>query len=92
MIQHAGRTDHLEPGICLHLLARGQAERTAAQGEAEILQSDLSELLMELLQWGCTKFGQLNWLNTSPAINLRMARWLLQMLGVLGGDRLSVHG
>jgi len=31
----------LEPGICLHLIAKEQAERAAAQSEPEILQSDL---------------------------------------------------
>ena len=92
MTQRAGRAGRLEPGICLHLLAKEQAERAAAQGEAEILQSDLSGLLMELLQWGCTDPEQLNWLDTPPAINLQAAKRLLQMLGALEGDRLSARG
>ncbi|MCX9024121.1 ATP-dependent helicase HrpB [Citrobacter portucalensis] len=92
MTQRAGRAGRLEPGICLHLLAKEQAERAAAQGEAEILQSDLSGLLMELLQWGCTEPEQLNWLDTPPAINLLAAKRLLQMLGALEGDRLSARG
>lgn len=92
MTQRAGRAGRLEPGICLHLLAKEQAERAAAQGEPEILQSDLSGLLMELLQWGCTDPKQLNWLDTPPAINLQAAKRLLQMLGALEGDRLSAIG
>ncbi|HHG9063946.1 TPA: ATP-dependent helicase HrpB [Citrobacter freundii] len=92
MTQRAGRAGRLEPGICLHLLAKEQAERAAAQGEPEILQSDLSGLLMELLQWGCTDLEQLNWLDTPPAINLQAAKRLLQMLGALEGDRLSARG
>lgn len=92
MTQRAGRAGRLEPGICVHLLAKEQAERAAAQGEAEILQSDLSGLLMELLQWGCTEPEQLNWLDTPPAINLLAAKRLLQMLGALEGDRLSARG
>lgn len=92
MTQRAGRAGRLEPGICLHLLAKEQAERAAAQGEAEILQSDLSGLLMELLQWGCTEPEQLNWLDTPPTINLQAAKRLLQMLGALEGDRLSARG
>ncbi|EHG7887804.1 ATP-dependent helicase HrpB [Citrobacter braakii] len=92
MTQRAGRAGRLEPGICLHLLAKEQAERAAAQGEPEILQCDLSGLLMELLQWGCTDPEQLNWLDTPPAINLQAAKWLLQMLGALEGDRLSAIG
>ena len=92
MTQRAGRAGRLEPGICLHLLAKEQAERAATQGEPEILQSDLSGLLMELLQWGCTDPAQLNWLDTPPAINLQAAKRLLQMLGALEGDRLSATG
>ncbi|MBC2610856.1 MULTISPECIES: ATP-dependent helicase HrpB [Citrobacter] len=92
MTQRAGRAGRLEPGICLHLLAKEQAERAAVQGEPEILQSDLSGLLMELLQWGCTDPEQLNWLDTPPAINLQAAKRLLQMLGALEGDRLSARG
>ncbi|CAH3853358.1 hypothetical protein AI2668V1_3847, partial [Citrobacter freundii] len=92
MTQRAGRAGRLEPGICLHLLAKEQAERAAAQGEPEILQSNLSGLLMELLQWGCTDPEQLNWLDTPPAINLQAAKRLLQMLGALEGDRLSARG
>ncbi|MCU6173957.1 ATP-dependent helicase HrpB [Citrobacter cronae] len=92
MTQRAGRAGRLEPGICVHLLAKEQAERAAAQGDAEILQSDLSGLLMELLQWGCTDPEQLNWLDAPPTINLQAAKRLLQMLGALAGDRLSATG
>lgn len=92
MTQRAGRAGRLEPGICLHLLAKEQAERAASQGEPEILQSDLSGLLMELLQWGCTDPEQLNWLDMPPAINLQAAKRLLQMLGALEDDRLSATG
>ena len=49
----ACRTRRSSPGICLHLLGKEQAERAAAQSEPEILHSDPSALLLELLQWGC---------------------------------------
>ncbi len=37
MTQRAGRAGRLEPGICLHLIAKEQAERAAAQSEPEDL-------------------------------------------------------
>ena len=92
MTQRAGRAGRLEPGICLHLLAKEQAERAAAQGDPEMLHSDLSGLLMELLQWGCRDPAQLTWLDRPPAINLEAAKRLLCMLGALDGEQLSATG
>ncbi len=92
MTQRAGRAGRLEPGICVHLLAKDQAERAAAQSEPEILQSDLSGLLLELLQWGCQDPAQLAFLDAPPAVNLTAAKSLLTQLGALDGDRLSARG
>lgn len=92
MTQRAGRAGRLEPGVCVHLLAKEQAERAAAQSDAEILQSDLSSLLLELLQWGCTDPTQLNWLDQPPAINLAAAHRLLTQLAALADDRLTAKG
>ncbi|MFU0911178.1 ATP-dependent helicase HrpB [Kluyvera intermedia] len=92
MTQRAGRAGRLEPGVCVHLLAKEQAERASAQSDAEILQSDLSSLLLELMQWGCTDPAQLSWLDNSPAINLAAARRLLMQLGALEDERLTAKG
>lgn len=92
MTQRAGRAGRLEPGICLHLIGKEQAERAAAQSEAEILHSDLSALLMELLQWGCRDPAQLSWLDLPPAANLAAARSLLTALSALEGEGLSALG
>ena len=92
MTQRAGRAGRLEPGICLHLLGKEQAERAAAQSDPEILHSDLSALLLELLQWGCPDPAQLNWLDLPPEANLAAARRLLTALSALEGNRLSARG
>ncbi|XTZ37660.1 ATP-dependent helicase HrpB [Salmonella enterica] len=92
MTQRAGRAGRLEPGICLHLLGKEQAERAAAQSSPEILHSDLSGLLMELLQWGCQDAGQLRWLDLPPAVNMAAAKRLLTQLQALKSDRLTPLG
>ncbi|WP_312984905.1 ATP-dependent helicase HrpB [Atlantibacter sp.] len=92
MIQRAGRAGRLEPGICLHLTAKEQGERAAAQAEPEILQSDLSGLWLELLQWGCQDVAQLNWLDTPSEVNLAAARMLLEQLGAIKEGRLTARG
>lgn len=81
MTQRAGRAGRLEPGICLHLLAKEQADRSPAQSEAEILHSDLSALWLDLLQWGCHDANQLRWLDLPPPVHLRAAQHLLRQLG-----------
>ncbi|RAT11271.1 MULTISPECIES: ATP-dependent helicase HrpB [Lonsdalea] len=83
MTQRAGRAGRLEPGVCWHLCTKEQAERTAAQSEAEILHSDLSGLWLDLLQWGCRDVGQLTWLDIPPAPILSAAQRLLLQLGIV---------
>lgn len=92
MTQRAGRAGRLEPGICLHLLGKEQAERAAAQSSPEILNSDLSGLLMELLLWGCQDPARLNWLDMPPEVNLAAARKLLKQLQALEEGRLTASG
>lgn len=92
MTQRAGRAGRLEEGICLHLISKEQAERASAQGEPEILQSDLSGLLLELMQWGCRDVGELSWLDMPPENNLRAARTLLEQLGALEKGKLTTRG
>ena len=81
MTQRAGRAGRLEPGICVHLLAKEQAERAAAHSDPEILHSDLASLWLDLQQWGCQEAGQLRWLDAPPAAGIAAARQLLLQLG-----------
>ncbi|MBN3264265.1 ATP-dependent helicase HrpB [Pectobacterium brasiliense] len=93
MVQRAGRAGRLSPGICWHLCSREQAERAAAQSEAEILNSDLSSVWLDLLQWGCTDVAQLTWLDTPPPPALYTARQLLRQLSITDEqDRLTAEG
>ncbi|MCW6033228.1 ATP-dependent helicase HrpB [Pantoea sp. JK] len=92
MTQRAGRAGRLEPGICLHLLPQEQALRAAAQSEPEILQSDLTSLQIDLLQWGCQDATQLTWLDAPPPRNLRAACERLTQLGALENHQLNARG
>ncbi|HKS32198.1 MAG TPA: ATP-dependent helicase HrpB [Enterobacteriaceae bacterium] len=92
MTQRAGRAGRLEPGICLHLLPKELAERAAAQGDAEILHSDLAGLLLDLHQWGCADPAGLSWLDRPSAVNLAAAQRLLIQLRTLEKGRLTASG
>ncbi|WJV61607.1 ATP-dependent helicase HrpB [Pectobacteriaceae bacterium C52] len=82
MTQRAGRAGRLSPGVCWHLFSKEQAERATSQSEAEILNSDLSGLWLDLLQWGCHDVNQLDWLDTPPVTALNAARQLLHQLSI----------
>ena len=93
MTQRAGRAGRLEPGICLHLISAEQAERASAQAIPEIVNSDLSSLQLELLQWGCHDITQLTWLDLPPAVNLAQAQQILRKLGAVDDkQRLTANG
>ncbi|CDL87506.1 ATP-dependent RNA helicase hrpB [Xenorhabdus cabanillasii JM26] len=83
MIQRAGRAGRLEAGVCWHLFSQEQAERATEHSEPEILHSDLSNLLLSLLQWGCRDSSQLHWSDNPPQAALAVAQSLLTRLGAL---------
>ncbi|MDE9465411.1 ATP-dependent helicase HrpB [Xenorhabdus bovienii] len=87
MVQRAGRAGRLEEGVCWHLFSREQAERATEYSEPEILHSDLSSLLLSLLQWGCRDSNQLNWLDSPPQPALAVAQSLLLRLGALDDNQ-----
>lgn len=91
MTQRAGRAGRLEPGICLHLISAEQAERASAQSSPEILNSDLSSMQLDLLQWGCHDINQLTWLDLPPAVNLAQARQMLHQLGAVDDKQRLTH-
>lgn len=93
MTQRAGRAGRLEAGLCVHLCAKDQAERAAAQNSPEMLNSDLSSVWLELLQWGCTSAESLTWLDAPPTPALDAARRLLTQLQVTdNAGRLTTRG
>ncbi|WP_087489469.1 ATP-dependent helicase HrpB [Tatumella citrea] len=93
MVQRAGRAGRLEPGICWHLLSQEQAERAAAVSDAEILNSDLSALMLDVLCWGCRELTQLQWLDLPPVSRQAAAfRQLLQLGAVNPANQLTPRG
>ncbi|MCC2098206.1 MAG: ATP-dependent helicase HrpB, partial [Hyphomicrobiales bacterium] len=84
--QRRGRAGRTEPGVCYRMweeAANGSLEPFA---RPEILAADLSQLLLDLAQWGARDPEELAWLDTPPAPAVTEARKLLQDLGALDGD------
>ena len=89
--QRCGRAGRLQPGVCYRLWPQQQC--LLAQTTPEILQADLTPLVLELAQWGVSDVTQLRWLDEPPAAHRSQATALLQQLGALdAAARITPHG
>src|SRR5690606_1341997 len=91
--QRKGRAGRTEPGFCYRLWSEAEQSRLMPFAQPEILAADLSDLVMDLAQWGETDPTRLTWLNTPPPAAWQQARELLQQLQILNHEgRLTEHG
>ncbi len=91
--QRAGRAGRVAAGICYRLWSEGSQRSLAATTPAEILESDLAPLALELARWGDGSGSALRWLDPPPAATLAVARDLLRRLGAIDeAGRLLAHG
>src|SRR5690554_7592784 len=91
--QRKGRAGRTEPGVCYRLWSEAEQSRLIPFAQPEIVTADLSDLVMDLAQWGETDPTRLSWLNAPPPAAWQQARELLQQLQILGPDgRLTDHG
>lgn len=91
--QRRGRAGRLGPGVCVRLWSEEENSRLQAFAEPEILQADLSDLVLELAAWGVQEPGHMAWLDQPPAASWAQARELLQRLAALDPQgRITPHG
>jgi len=89
--QRAGRAGRLSEGKCYHLWHKSKL--LSKHDTPEILQADLTPLLLELKKWGCNDVKSLSWLDTPPKKALDYATTLLQNLGALDAKgQITPHG
>ncbi len=86
-IQRTGRAGRTEEGLCVRLYSESQFKQQPAVPKPEIVQSDLSSLVMELAYWGCQEVNELRWLDMPPKAAVKQATQLLQRLGLLNQDK-----
>ncbi|EKF20136.1 ATP-dependent helicase HrpB [Nitratireductor pacificus] len=91
--QRAGRAGRTAPGIALRLWRAEQTAALPAFAPPEILEADLSGLLLDCAAFGVADPAALAFLDPPPQPALAEARGLLQRLGALDADgRLTQTG
>ena len=91
--QRAGRAGRTEPGIAIRLWRAEQTAALAAFAPPEILEADLSGLLLDCAAFGVAEPATLAFLDPPPALALGEARNLLLELGAIDAQgRITAAG
>jgi len=90
--QRSGRAGRLGPGVAFRLWSEGTQQQLRAHRPPEILEADLSPMVLELAQWGVTDFRSLAWLTLPPQGAYNQANELLHQLGALKDNRITPRG
>ncbi len=84
--QRKGRAGRVEPGICYRLWEEAQTKALPAAEKPEILESDLSGLVLDVANWGVADPAQLRFMTPPPAAAWSEAKELLEELDALNVD------
>lgn len=84
--QRAGRAGRVAPGVCIRLWTTATDHRLDAQRTPEILDADLTPMVLAIAAFGETDVMALPWLTPPPAANVREAQQQLRLLGAITTD------
>tara|TARA_R110000868_G_scaffold29118_24_gene108572 strand:- start:597 stop:3062 length:2466 start_codon:yes stop_codon:yes gene_type:complete len=91
--QRAGRAARQRPGVAYRLWEAAASAGMPPFDPPEILESDLSSLLLDCALWGVNDPATLRWLDPPPPAALSEARTRLTTLEALDADgRITAHG
>jgi ATP-dependent helicase HrpB len=91
--QRRGRAGRTAPGVCYRLWGEGQDAARPPFDRPEMLEADLTGLVLDLASWGVADPGQLAFLDPPPGPAWSEARSLLLGLGAIDADgRLTDEG
>ncbi len=91
-VQRRGRAGRTEPGLCVRLWSETSEAGMLPHALPEILEADLSPLVLDLALWG-EKAEDLPFVTQPPCGTVQAATALLESLGALDWDgRITKHG
>lgn len=90
--QRAGRAGRLGPGVCYRMWNERSHHQLQAVRKPEILEADLSSLVLELCAWGVQKIEEMKWITPPPKGAVLQATELLEQLGALNDGVITPRG
>jgi ATP-dependent helicase HrpB len=90
--QRAGRAGRLSAGFCYRMWTKTTHERLNEHRVPEIMEADLTALVLEMANWGVSNIAQLTWLTPPPNASLAQAHETLQQLNAIENNKITTHG
>ncbi len=90
--QRAGRAGRLSNGVCYRLWTMATHNRLAEHRVPEIMEADLTSLMLDMAKWGVSDINQLTWLTPPPKASLQQASDTLHQIGALENNKITAHG
>jgi ATP-dependent helicase HrpB len=90
--QRAGRAGRLGPGVCYRLWNEYTHHQLQIARHPEILEADLSSLMLELYAWGIKNIESLKWITLPPKGAVQQATDLLIQLGAIENGVITKRG
>lgn len=90
--QRMGRAGRLSEGVCYRMWAQSAEHGMQECRRPEILDADLSSLVLDIAAWGESNMEELPWLTLPPRGNVYQAQALLESLGAIRNGSITELG
>lgn len=90
--QRAGRAGRLSAGVCYRMWSMADHQRLADHRIPEILEADLTSLMLDMANWGVKNVSTLTWLTEPPKASVSSGAETLHQLSALEDGRITPHG
>ena len=81
--QRKGRAGRTQQGKCIRLWRESENGSFEKYHQADILNADLSDVIIQLAKWGTSHFDEIDWITAPPKAHFNSTVDLLQSLGLL---------
>ena len=90
--QRAGRAGRLSSGVCYRMWTMATHNRLTEHRVPEIMEADLTSLVLDMAQWGVSDIQQLTWLTPPPKASVNQATETLEEIGAIEKGKITTHG